>query len=187
MPVVRRQVLFIQGGGPGAHDDWDAKLVASLGAGLGDGYDIRYPRMPHEDEPDYALWSAAVQREVAVLDDDAVAIGHSVGGAVLVATLARRPPERRLGAIVLVATPFVGRGGWASEEYELGFDLGTRLPAGVPVHLFHGSQDDTVPSEHVDLFVRAVPQLQVHRLPGRDHQLGDDLTEVAQLFAGEHR
>jgi hypothetical protein len=46
-------VLFIQGGGAGAHDDWDAKLVSSLMGKLGDGYEIRYPRMPREDDPSY--------------------------------------------------------------------------------------------------------------------------------------
>jgi hypothetical protein len=48
------QVLFIQGGGAGVHDDWDNKLVASLERELGNGYEIRYPRMPAEADPSYA-------------------------------------------------------------------------------------------------------------------------------------
>ena len=40
------QVLFIQGGGAGTHDEWDDKLVESLRHELGDGYEVRYPRMP---------------------------------------------------------------------------------------------------------------------------------------------
>jgi len=27
---MTKQILFMQGGGAGAHDDWDSKLVASL-------------------------------------------------------------------------------------------------------------------------------------------------------------
>jgi hypothetical protein len=27
---MTKQILFIQGGGAGAHDEWDSKLVASL-------------------------------------------------------------------------------------------------------------------------------------------------------------
>jgi hypothetical protein len=34
----RRQVLFVQGGGGGVHDDWDDKLVASLATELDGGY-----------------------------------------------------------------------------------------------------------------------------------------------------
>jgi hypothetical protein len=41
-----RQVLFIQGGGAGAHDDWDGELVQSLRWELGNGYEVRYPRWP---------------------------------------------------------------------------------------------------------------------------------------------
>ena len=54
------------------------------------------------------------------------------------------------------------------------------LPQGVPVHLFHGLDDDTAPPAHADLYARAIPHAAVHRLPGRDHQLNDDLREVAR-------
>jgi pimeloyl-ACP methyl ester carboxylesterase len=116
------------------------------------------------------------------VEDDAVVIGHSVGGTILVHALEREPPERHLGAIVLLAAPFVGNGGWPGAEFELPSDLGARLPPGVPVHLFHGLEDDTVPPAHADLYARTIPQAQVHRLPGRDHQLGNDLREVAWLI-----
>jgi predicted alpha/beta hydrolase family esterase len=73
-----RQVLFIQGGGAGAHDQWDDKLVESLRRELGGGYEVRYPRMPDEGDPSYARWSAAIRREMAGLDGGAVVAGHSV-------------------------------------------------------------------------------------------------------------
>jgi hypothetical protein len=84
------QILFIQGGGAGTHDEWDDKLVDSLRRELGDGYEIRYPRMPDEDE--------------------------------------------------------------------------------------------TVPPAHADRYARVIPQARLHRLPGRDHQLDDDLSEVARAI-----
>lgn len=177
--AVTRQVLLIQGGGAGVHDDWDKKLYDSLRRELPDGYEVRYPRLPDEDDPSYATWSEAVRGELTALDDGAVVAGHSLGGTILVNTLAERPPERKLGAIVLISAPFVGAGGWPGDEFELPDDLGARLPQGVPVHVFQGLQDETAPPSHADLYARAIPQAQVHRLPGRDHQLGDDLSEVA--------
>ncbi|HEY2652471.1 MAG TPA: hypothetical protein VGI50_11145 [Solirubrobacteraceae bacterium] len=48
-------------------------------------------------------------------------------------------------AIVLIAAPFVGDGGWPSDEFGLTRELGARLPPGVRVHVFHGLQDETVP------------------------------------------
>jgi pimeloyl-ACP methyl ester carboxylesterase len=178
-----RQVLFIQGGGAGTHDEWDDKLVDSLRRELGEGYDVRYPRMPGEDDPSYAEWSAAIRGELTALDDGAVVAGHSVGGTILVSALGEQPPPRQLSAIVLIAAPFVGPGGWPGEEFELPNDLGARLPNDVPVLVFHGLRDETAPPSHADLYGRVIPQAQLHRLPDRDHQLGNDLSEVAKAIS----
>jgi pimeloyl-ACP methyl ester carboxylesterase len=83
---------------------------------------------------------------------------------------------------VLIAAPFVGDGGWLSDEFELTSELGAGLPLGVPVHVFHGLQDQTAPPSHAGLHALAIPQAQVHQLPGRDHQLNNDLSEVAEAI-----
>jgi pimeloyl-ACP methyl ester carboxylesterase len=181
MRDVIHQILFIQGGGAGTHDEWDNKLVDSLKREL-PGWDVRYPRMPDENDPSYSKWRPAIEREIAALDVGAVVIGHSIGGAILINALAERPPERALSAIVLIAAPFVGDGGWPGDEFELPRDLGAKLGEGVPVHVFHGSDDETVPPMHADLYARAIPQAQIHRLAGRDHQLNDALSEVANAI-----
>lgn len=177
-----RQVLFVQGGGAGAHDEWDCKLAESLRRELGGGYEVRYPRMPGEGDPSYARWSAAIRRELAGLGRGAAVAGHSAGAAVLAGTLAGQPPESGLAVIALIAAPFVGPGGWPGDEFELTSDLGARLPPGARVHVFHGLQDKTVPPSHADLYALAIPQAQVHRLPGRDHQLNNDLGVVAEAI-----
>jgi predicted alpha/beta hydrolase family esterase len=176
---MTRQVLFIQGGGEGTHDAWDNRLVDSLRRELGPGYEIRYPRMPNEADPSYAAWKAAIAEEIAGLVDGAVVVGHSLGGTILINALAEAPPKQTLAGLFLVAAPFVGPGGWPSDDVGSMGDLGTRLPPNVPIHLYFGGEDDTVPLTHAELYERAIPGATVHRLPGRDHQLGDDLTELA--------
>src|SRR5207237_6566195 len=99
---VKKQVLFIQGGGAGAHDEWDNKLVDSLRQELGPDYDVRYPRMPKEADPRYPMWKAALAEEIAGLDDGALLIGHSVGGTILINALAETPPNRKLAGIFLI-------------------------------------------------------------------------------------
>ena len=175
----RRHVLFVQGGGAGVHDEWDNKLVDSLSRQLGDNFEVRYPRMPDEDDPSRLRWTPSIRRELAALEDGAVVVGHSVGAAILINELAEQPPQQRLGAIVLIAAPFVGEGGWPGDDFEFRSHLGARLPQGVPVHVFHGLKDETAPPEHADLYARVIPHAQLHRLPGRDHQLNDDLSDVA--------
>lgn len=181
--MVKRQVLFIQGGGHGTHDEWDSKLVDSLRRALGPDSDVIYPRMPQEDDPSYRRWKPVLERELGELRDGAVLVGHSVGGTLLIKLLSEQPPVCALGAIVLLAAPFVGEGGWSSEELQLPSDLEARLPEGVPIHVYHGLADEVAPPAHLDLYARAVPRARVHRLPGRDHQLNADLREVAAVIA----
>ncbi len=54
----------------------------------------------------------------------------------------------------------------------------------MPIYLYHGSEDDTAPYAHVDLYKQAIPQAHVRKLEGRDHQLNDDLSEVAADIRG---
>jgi hypothetical protein len=138
--------------------------------------------MPAESDPSYARWSAAIRRELAEVNDGAVVVGHSVGGTIMIHAIAERSPDQEVAAIVLIAAPFVGDGGWPGDEFQLPGDLGARLPQGVRVHVFHGLEDETVPPAHADLYARAIPQAQVHRLPGRDHQLNNHLGEVAKAI-----
>lgn len=175
-----RHVLFMQGAGPDVHAAWDSRLVASLRRELGTAYEVHYPRMPDEADPRPATWGPAIARELAALAPGAIAVGHSVGATVLINVLADARPAPQLGAIVLISTPFVGEGGWEIEELAPRTDLAARLPAGTPVLLYHGEEDAEVPVAHVERYRAAIPHARVRRLPGRDHQLNDDLTEVAR-------
>ena len=176
---MTRQVLFIQGGGEGVHDTWDDKLVASLGTELGPGYAIGYPVMPNEADPRYAAWKAALEKELGALAPGAIVVGHSIGATILVHVLAEGQGERALAGLFLIATPFIGEGGWPSREIVPRPDLGARLPPGVPIFLYHGNEDETAPLAHAALYEQAIPRARVRRLNGRDHQLNNDLAVVA--------
>ncbi|MET7808472.1 alpha/beta hydrolase [Micromonospora chersina] len=79
---------------------------------------------------------------MAALDGAAVVVGHSVGATSPVNALAERSPEQEIRAIVLVAAPSVGAGGWPGDEFELPHNLSLRPSQGVPVHVSHGLQDE---------------------------------------------
>jgi predicted alpha/beta hydrolase family esterase len=137
--------------------------------------------MPDEGNPSYARWSTAIRREMASLDDGAVVAGHSVGAAIVLNALAQQAPEKGLGAIVLIAPSFVGEGGWRSAEFEPN-ERPRREAASRCADVFHGLRDETAPPSHADLYALAIPQAQVHQLPGRDHQLNNDMSEVAETI-----
>jgi pimeloyl-ACP methyl ester carboxylesterase len=98
----------------------------------------------------------------------------------LIHVLADATPAVTLAAVVLIAAPFIGEGGWVSEEIAPRPDLAERLPAAAPIFLYHGEADAEVPVAHVERYAAAIPRARVCRLPGRDHQLNNDLSEVAR-------
>jgi len=53
------------------------------------------------------------------------------------------------------------------------------LPKATPIYLYHGNADDIVPFAHIALYAKAIPHAFVRRLKGRNHQLDNDLAEVA--------
>lgn len=176
---MNKQVLFVQGGGDGAHDV-DAKLVESLRKALGQGYDIRYPEMPNESKPDYSSWKLHLIKEITALGDDLILVAHSIGATILINALAQSKPKRVFTGIFLIAAPFVGEGGWKSEDFIPVKRLGSHLPIGVPIYLYQGCDDEIVPSGHIDLYASAIPHAHVRRLNARDHQLNNNLREVAE-------
>jgi predicted alpha/beta hydrolase family esterase len=177
---MSRQILFVQGAGESVHDAWDDKLVRSLERELGDAYAIVYPRMPNEADPRYPDWKAALIEAFGALKDGAILVGHSIGGAVLIHVLAEQPPPRKFGALLLIAAPFIGDGGWPSDDIEPRTDFGERLPADLPVFLYHGTNDDIVPFAHMALYAKTMPRAVTRALADRDHQLGNDLSHVAR-------
>jgi len=212
LPRQTKEVLFIQGGGKNVHEGWDRRLVTSLERGLGPGYTVRYPRMPDEGRPRGEAWKRTIAGELGQMSDGAIFVGHSVGAAIALDFLAGAALGRRVGAIFLVAVPFIGDGGWPSDElrptkqlavdlghgprrdvrqelgpepagepgHQLGHELARHPRHGVPLYLYFGGDDETVPPAHAHLFERTFPRARIAFLKGRDHQLNDDLSEVAR-------
>jgi hypothetical protein len=177
---MTKQVLFIQGAGEGVHDRWDDKLVASLERELGSGYAVRYPRMPGEDDPGYEAWKAAIMEEFDSLEDGAILVGHSVGGTIAIRVLAEEPTKPRFGGLFVIAAPFIGEGGWPGDDADDCKKFAERLPLGVPVYLYHGTDDEEVPTAHVHLYAKAISHAVIRMLERRDHQINNDLSDVAR-------
>ena len=175
---MTRDVLFIQGGGEGAHD-YDAALAENLQSTLGPGYRLRYPRMPNEGSPDDQAWKSSLAKEIAALGDRVIVVAHSVGAAIFVRSLAKGGGIAKIAGLFLIAAPFIGEGGWSIPGFEPMDKASTKLSHDLPIYLYHGRADESVPFAHVELYAKAIPWAQVRRLDDADHQLNNDLSKVA--------
>lgn len=75
-------VLFIQGGGEGAHSE-DALLANSLKRALGPNYEVRFPRMPDESNPNVESWGQKISSDLSDTSGKVILVAHSVGGSLL--------------------------------------------------------------------------------------------------------
>lgn len=179
---MRLQVLFIQGAGEGAYIE-DEKLVTSLRLFLGSTYEVRYPLMQNEDDAAYKTWVRQIKGELATMKDPVILVGHSVGGSILIKFLTETKIEKAVAGIFLIAAPFWGGvGGWTYDGYEdlvLPDENDSKLPGDVPIFLYHSKDDEIVPFDHLALYAKRFRGATIRELGGRGHQLGNDLSEVA--------
>jgi predicted alpha/beta hydrolase family esterase len=175
----KRQVLFIQGGGEGGYAA-DAILAASLRAALGAAYDVRYPQMHTEDAPDFG-WGQQIDREIAAIDGVVILVGHSLGASILLKYLSENTVKKPVGGIFLISTPFWGGDdNWQYEGLILQENFAEKLPKGVPIFLYHSKDDEEVDAAHLTLYAKKLPQATIRVITSGGHQLGNDLTPVAQ-------
>lgn len=173
-------VLFIQGAGPGAHAA-DQCLADELQRALGSDFRVLFPPMPDEDDPHPQAWQHVIAVE-AQRSGAEVIVAHSAGAAVLADLLVRDRAERDLPdvqAVMLLAPPYVGDGGWNLGGFHL--DARRDDPPALPLALsfYFGDADDTVPAAHAGLYAQVFPRATFQRLPRCGHQFDGHIADVA--------
>jgi predicted alpha/beta hydrolase family esterase len=175
-------LLFIQGGGNGAHRV-DLQLVNSLQQYLADQFTIIYPEMPNEDDPDYNLWKNVFGRELEKTDGPVILIGHSVGGFLLIKFLSENTVQADIKALFFIAIPFLGDGGWQYEGMFLKDDFANALPQ-APLFFYHSMDDAIVPFHHLALYAQQLPGAAIREIAHGGHQLNNDLSAVVADIKG---
>jgi predicted alpha/beta hydrolase family esterase len=175
---MKKQVLFIQGAGEGAYEE-DEKLATSLQHALGSEYNVIYPKMPNEGNPEDGAWIKEISKELGGLDGKVILVGHSAGGGVLLKYLLRGDITKPIAGIFLIAIPHWDPEDDEGEEYTLREGFASQLPKGVPIFLYHSRDDGWVPFAHLAFYAERIPQATVREFDGRGHQFNNDLSEVA--------
>jgi uncharacterized protein len=175
---MKKQVLFIQGAGEGAYEE-DAKLEASLQDALGVEYNIIYPKMPNEENPEDEAWMTQISKELALLEGKVILVGHSAGGAVLLKYLLKENVGKPIAGIFLISIPYWDPEDEQGEDYPLHEGFASQLPTGVPIFLYHSRDDEWVPFAHLGRYAEKIPGAIIREFDGRGHQFNNNLSEVA--------
>lgn len=180
---VRIPVLFIQGGGEGAHKE-DAPLTNSLRKALGAAYDVRYPQMPEESDPDMQTWKAKIASELEALDGPVILVGHSIGGSALLQFLSDEKVAKPIAGLFLLAAPSWNQENWNFDDLRLPRDLAAKLSPIPRIFLYHNRDDQIVPFNHLALHAARLRRAVVREGDRGGHQFGNDLANVASDIRG---
>ena len=172
----RRQVLFIQAAGDKRAGS--GPLIAHLERALAGDFEVIAPDMPTPDRPQYAPWRDRIAHELAVLvDDDALLVGHSLGGSVLVKCLAEGAHPQPLAGLFLVAAPYWGAN---MPEFALPAGFAARLPSIAATFLYHSRGDGEVPFSHVERYREALTHATVRPIDGDEHTFAGGLPALVE-------
>ena len=171
-------VLFIQGGGEGAYHE-DAPLADSLKAALGAEYDVRYPQMPGEDDPNVESWKRKIASQLSRTHGKVVLVAHSVGGSILLRHLAEEKVEQPIAGLFLLAAPSWDEHNWNFDDLKLPSDLAARLARVPRIFLYHCRDDEVVPFAHLALHADRISRAVIRAFDSGGHQFDNDLSRVA--------
>jgi predicted alpha/beta hydrolase family esterase len=177
--MKRTQVLFIHGGGEDGYGA-DSKLADSLRKNLGEDYDVIFPHMPDPDWNATEVWPKKIHEAVLACQPTFL-VGHSFGASNLLQYFAQFGTPHGVQGVFLIAPPFWGSdASWDIKEYALPQDFVDRLSRKTPIFLYQCRDDEVVSVTHLDRYAKAIPWATVRKIAHGGHQLGNDLSAVAQ-------
>jgi predicted alpha/beta hydrolase family esterase len=159
-------ILLIQGAGVGGSD----KLVADMQPLLQPGETLDAPVMPMADDPSASRWLRAIGKALAAQKEPFVAVGHSLGGSSLLQWLGEHDAPDTLRAVITIAAPYWGDGGWQAGEFSLPEGAVENLAQLPHIHLMLGSDDEVVQRPHLGLYGRMLPMASTELIEGMDHE-----------------
>lgn len=176
---MKKHVLFLHGGASEEDFAADAKLVDSLTQSLGESYEVHYPFLPEEPAPDMGR-KKQIEKEIHSIEASLILVAHSFGASMLLKYLSEKDNTKKIAGIFLIATPhWHGDEDW-KQPFILKKNFAEKIPANVPVFLYHAEDDEEVPVDQMDFYRRSLPNATVRLIKNGGHQLNNDLSVVAR-------
>ncbi|MFZ1655239.1 MAG: alpha/beta fold hydrolase [Candidatus Moraniibacteriota bacterium] len=156
---------------------------SGLESALDEGFTVYAPRMPNSSDAHYDQWKLWFEKVIALMTDDVILVGHSLGGTFLAKYLSTGQCPKRVKAVLLVAPAFdeMGEG---NREY-----LGSFLPpadkrlfadqAG-KIYIYHSEDDEVVPFSSLADYKRDLPEAIVRAFKDRGHFLQEEFPELVE-------
>lgn len=197
---MKKQIVIIHGGHPfDARKDFLSSLKEKqvgiddfkprhgwkedLERGLGDSFELFYPKMPNKETAKYEEWKVWFEKLVPFLEDDVSLVGHSLGGLFLMKYLDENVFPKKIKALILIAAPFNGRDDKHvnKQNFFITTDLSKAAGQVDAIYLFHSEDDKIVPFSDFEIYKRKLPNARAFAFTDKGHfnvEIFSELKEV---------
>lgn len=150
----------------------------SLGADLGENFLTTLPKMPNPSNAKYEEWKIWFEKYLALLPDNSILVGHSLGGVFLAKYLAENVVTKKIAGTFIVAAPFDIDSDRALIEFTLPPSLELLSSQAGALFLYQSTDDPVVPVSEIHKYQAMLPNATVRILEGQGHILSDHFTEL---------
>jgi predicted alpha/beta hydrolase family esterase len=143
---------------------------SSLKVKLGTKFDVLLPKMPNPANAKYDEWAILFKKIAAVLKNNTILIGHSLGGIFLAKYLSENKFPKKILATFLIAPPYDSKNMDESlGKFNLPKSLKKLEKQGGRIFLYHSKDDKVVPFAHLGKYKKVLPGAVVRKFKRKGH------------------
>ncbi len=196
MQSKKQQVVFIHGGEVfdsydrylGALRSWDfnpkkdvnKRWSRQLGKSLGESFEFILPTMPNTYNAKYIEWEIWFKKVLEFVHDDAIFIGHSLGGTFLIKYLSENRFDKNIKALFLISAAITGgQKEYQLDSFSISVDSITKLQELTEqIFIVHSKDDTVVPLSDFEILRQHLPKAEQIIFQDRDHFAGESFPEL---------
>lgn len=149
-----------------------------LGDALGDDFSVLAPTMPNKYNAKYLEWKIWFKKYLPFIAEDAIVVGHSLGGLFVLKFLAEEAPPVSLRAIFLLAAPYAASPPESLADFTVPSSLERLHTLTKKIYLYHSQDDPVVPFQDFQQYAAALPTAETRIFTDRQHFNQPDFPEL---------
>lgn len=198
--MTKTQILYVHGGTTFSSEEkylnwlhtrtvklepkikWNDEFLTEA---LGNDFQIIRPRFPRKENAKYHEWKIDFEKYLALMDEQIVLIGTSLGGIFLSKYLSENKVDKTILATYIIAPPHDSE--LKAEELAGGFELGKDLSLlekqSQKLHYFFSKDDPIIPIEHAQKYKAKLPNAQFHIYDNKNgHFFIPEFPEIVEII-----